>query len=227
MHSNKSRALRKRIALQPQRSHGKLRVAALLEAGADVIAEKGFQAATMTEIAAKAGAPIGSLYRFFPNKEILADALVQRYGELVDDTFAKINSQIKSLSTAALAEGLLNIMADFHREKRAIRALLEAQSDSSAKREEFRTAMRRRVAKTLRLRNPRLGAELAMDMAGITRRRPFRSAGGVAPNDSTLFGSETRRLEISTLTPSAKPRHGQIVVTADLFTAASTHFRLR
>ena len=167
MHSNKSRAIRKRIALQPQRRHGKLRVAALLEAGADVIAEKGFQAATMTEIAAKAGAPIGSLYRFFPNKEILADALVQRYGELVDDTFAKINSQIKSLSTAALAEGLLNIMADFHREKRAIRALLEAQSDSSAKREEFRTAMRRRVAKTLRLRNPRLGPELAMDMAVV------------------------------------------------------------
>ncbi len=167
MHSNKSRAIRKRIALQPQRRHGKLRVAALLEAGADVIAEKGFQAATMTEIAAKAGAPIGSLYRFFPNKEILADALVQRYGELVDDTFAKINSQIKSLSTAALAEGLLDIMVDFHREKRAIRALLEAQADSSAKREEFRTAMRRRVAKTLRLRNPRLGPELAMDMAVV------------------------------------------------------------
>jgi AcrR family transcriptional regulator len=167
MHSNKSRAIRNRIALQPQRRHGKLRVAALLEAGADDIAEKGFQAATMTEIAAKAGAPIGSLYRFFPNKEILADALVQRYGELVDDTFAKINSQIKSLSTAALAEGLLNIMADFHREKRAIRALLEAQSDSSAKREGFRTAMRRRVAKTLRLRNPRLDPDLAMDMAVV------------------------------------------------------------
>ena len=167
MHSNKSRAIRKRIALQPQRSHGKLRVAALLEAGADVIAEKGFQAATMTEIAAKAGAPIGSLYRFFPSKEILADALAQRYGELVDDTFAKINSQIKSLSTAALAEGLLNIMTDFHRERRAIRALLEAQSDSSEKREEFRSAMRRRVAKTLRLRNPRLGPELAMDMAVV------------------------------------------------------------
>jgi AcrR family transcriptional regulator len=167
MHSNKSRAIRNRIALQPQRRHGKLRVAALLEAGADVIAEKGFQAATMTEIAAKAGAPIGSLYRFFPNKEILADALVQRYGELVDDTFAKINSQIKSLSTAALAEGLLNIMADFHREKRAIRALLEAQSDSSAKREGFRTTMRRRVAKTLRLRNPRLDPDLAMDMAVV------------------------------------------------------------
>lgn len=167
MHSNKSRAIKQRIALQPQRSHGKLRVAALLEAGADVIAEKGFQAATMTEIAAKAGAPIGSLYRFFPSKEILADALVQRYGELVDQVFDKINSQIKSLSTEALAEALLNIMADVHREKRAIRALLEAQPDSWAKREEFRSAMRRRVAKTLTLRNPKLDPKLARDMAVV------------------------------------------------------------
>jgi AcrR family transcriptional regulator len=167
MHSNKSRAIKQRIALQPQRSHGKLRVAALLEAGADVIAEKGFQAATMTEIAAKAGAPIGSLYRFFPSKEILADALVQRYGELVDEVFDKINNQIKSLSTEALAEALLNIMADVHREKRAIRALLEAQPDSWAKREEFRSAMRRRVAKTLTLRNPKLDPKLARDMAVV------------------------------------------------------------
>jgi AcrR family transcriptional regulator len=166
MNSNKSSATEK-IALQPQRSHGKLRFAALLEAGANVIAEKGFQAATMTEIAAKAGAPIGSLYRFFPNKEILADALIQRYGKLVDEAFDKINSRIKSLPTAALAEGLLNMMADFHDEKRAIRALLEAHPDSSAKREEFRNAMRRRVAKTLTLRNPKLSPKMARDMAVV------------------------------------------------------------
>ena len=63
MNSNKSRPGQKRGALAPQRRPGKLRVAALLEAGALVIAEKGFQAATMAEIASKAGAPIGSLYR--------------------------------------------------------------------------------------------------------------------------------------------------------------------
>ena len=205
MHSNKSRAIRKRIALQPQRSHGKLRVAALLEAGADVIAEKGFQAATMTEIAAKAGAPIGSLYRFFPNKEILADALVQRYGELVDDTFAKINSQIKSLSTAALAEGLLNIMTDFHRERRAIRALLEAQSDSSAKREEFRSAMRRRVAKTLTLRHPKLGPKLARDMAVVVIQN-MKTVGALNQDlrDDALSGALAELREMTRLYLEAK-----------------------
>src|ERR1700677_4201817 len=102
MYSNKSRPAQKRGALAPQRRHGKLRVAALLEAGALVIAEKGFQAATMAEIASRADAPIGSLYRFFPNKEILADALIQRFVELINQAFQEINRRVKSLSIAAL-----------------------------------------------------------------------------------------------------------------------------
>src|SRR5271155_5156773 len=104
MNSNKSRPAKNRIALEPQRSHGKLRVAALLEAGAAVIAEKGFQAATMAEIAAKAGAPIGSLYRFFPNKEVLADALLRRFKNTVDDAFAALDARARDLSIAALVD---------------------------------------------------------------------------------------------------------------------------
>ena len=167
MNSNKSRLAETRTALQPQRSHGKLRFAALLEAGGAVIAEKGFQAATMAEIASKAGAPIGSLYRFFPNKEILADALLQRFVERVDLMFDDINRQIKSLSTAALTDALLLIVAALHGEGAAIRALLEAHSDWSTKRREFRSLMRRRIAETLTLRSPKLGAKVARNMAAI------------------------------------------------------------
>src|ERR1700675_4163252 len=136
MNSNKSIPAQKRGPLEPQRRHGKLRVAALLEAGALGIGEKGFRAGSMAESASKAGAPIGSLYRFFPNKEILADALIQRFGELINEAFAKNNRTIKSKSTAALAESLLNMLVDLHGEKLAIRALLEAHSDWSAKRQE-------------------------------------------------------------------------------------------
>jgi AcrR family transcriptional regulator len=167
MSSNKSSPAKKRSALQPQRRPGKLRVAALLEAGAAIIAEKGFQAATMAGIAARAGAPIGSLYRFFPNKEILADALIQRFREVIDEEFGKINGRIKSLSTSALAAALLDIMPDLHGEKLAIRALLEAHVDWSAKRKEFRAGMRRRIAETLLLRYPRLRPRVADDMAVV------------------------------------------------------------
>jgi AcrR family transcriptional regulator len=167
MRSNKSRLTKARSALAPQRRHGKLRVAALLEAGAAVIAEKGFQAATMAEIASRAGAPIGSLYRFFPNKEILADALIQRFEELITKAFGEINGQVRSMSTAALAEALLNLMVDLRGERLAMRALLEAHSAWSAKRTEFRSAMRRRIVKTLTLRCPKLNPKVARDMAVI------------------------------------------------------------
>jgi AcrR family transcriptional regulator len=167
MTSNKSRPSSRRIALEPQRRHGKARVAALMQSAAAVIAERGYEATTMAEIAARAGAPIGSLYRFFPNKEILADALIQRFIGLINEAFEDINRRIKSLSTAALVEALLNAMVDLQGERLAIRALLEAHSDWSAKRKEFRSGMRRRIAETLRLRHPKLDPKLARDMAVI------------------------------------------------------------
>jgi AcrR family transcriptional regulator len=167
MNSNKSRPAQNRTALVPQRRHGKLRVAALLEAGAAVIAEKGFQAATMAEIASKAGAPIGSLYRFFPNKEILADALIHRYWDLILEEFEKTNSRIQSLSMDELAEAFLGMVHAIRGEKRAIRALLEAHSEWSARRGEFRNATRRQIARTLRLRCPKLDPKVARPMAVV------------------------------------------------------------
>src|ERR1700728_4096525 len=83
------------------------------------------------------------------------------------EAFEKINGTIKSMSTAALAESLLNMLVDLHGEELAIRALLEARSDWSAKRKEFRSAMRRHIAKTLILRPPKLGSAMARSMAVI------------------------------------------------------------
>ena len=59
----------------PKRQRGHERVAILLEAAARVFLEKGYDAATMTEIAAAANSSIGSLYQFFPTKPLLAEAL--------------------------------------------------------------------------------------------------------------------------------------------------------
>jgi AcrR family transcriptional regulator len=69
------------LAKEPKRERGKQRVAALIDAGAELFAEKGYEATTMTEIASRAGAAIGSLYQFFPSKEALAEALFDRFAE--------------------------------------------------------------------------------------------------------------------------------------------------
>ena len=103
MSSNKSTETQERTALKPQRRAGEERVAALLQAAAEVIAEKGYDAATMAEVAARAGAQIGSLYRFFPNKDVLANALVDRFRARIAAAFDSIESQIATLSSSAFA----------------------------------------------------------------------------------------------------------------------------
>jgi AcrR family transcriptional regulator len=60
----------------PRRARGHQRVEVLLAAAAQVFADKGYDAATMTEIAAQADSSIGSLYQFFPTKDRIAQALI-------------------------------------------------------------------------------------------------------------------------------------------------------
>jgi AcrR family transcriptional regulator len=167
MGSNKSRPNPGRGALEPRRRPGKERVAALMEAAASVIAERGFEAATMAEIASRAGALIGSLYHFFPNKEVLADALIERYGGIIDEAFARIDGQAASMPIEALADALVYFLVEIQGESKAMRALLEARAEWSAKRNDFREAALRHIAGTLMLRSPRLGPETARHMAVV------------------------------------------------------------
>jgi AcrR family transcriptional regulator len=164
MNSTKSRTPSPRTALEPQRRHGKRRVADLLQAAAAVIAERGFEAATMAEIAGRAGAPIGSLYRFFPNKETLAQSLIRRYAELVKEALARIERETKKQPSAMLADALLNLMIELQGENRAMVALLDIHAP---KRQEFRAAVRRRIAEMLRMRRPQLSATMAVNMAAV------------------------------------------------------------
>jgi AcrR family transcriptional regulator len=195
-----SMALKERSALEPRRRPGRLRVAALLEAGAAVIAERGYEAATMAEVAARAGAPIGSLYRFFPNKEILADALMQRFGDVIDDAFAAIDARAATLSMAELADTLLALVGKLRGEMQAIVSLLDARSDWSAKRSEFSGAVQTHIARTLVLCSPNLDGQLAGDIAIVllnvmkTMARMTRESGGEISSGATTELREMTRL---------------------------------
>ena len=155
-------------ARMPQRRNGKLRVAAILKAGAAVIAEKGYEAATMAEIAARSSTKIGSLYRFFPNKEVLANALIAHYHEGVHNAFDELDSRIQSLSISALADFLLDLMVDLHKGAGpTMKRLLEIPEVLSVKRGEFSRSIHKHIVRTLTLRSPSLTANKAQDMAVV------------------------------------------------------------
>jgi AcrR family transcriptional regulator len=151
----------------PKRQRGKQRVAELLTAGAAVFAQKGYEAATMTEIAARAGAPIGSLYQFFPSKEVLADTLVRNYVALLAADLETLEARARDMDTRDLVQELFSVLRGHPTERAASLPLAEARMDERTRRETFRYLLRRHIAAILRARKPTLSAEAARDCATV------------------------------------------------------------
>jgi AcrR family transcriptional regulator len=138
----------------PQRQRGRLRVAALLQAAGAVFAEKGYDAATMTEIAARAGSSIGSLYQFFPTKDQLADALLARYADALYSRLADFEGEAVALGADELGARLFETLIDFRAEHPAFAALVEGGGPPPAFAAEVRTRLRQHVARILRQKAP-------------------------------------------------------------------------
>ena len=151
----------------PKRARGKQRVAELLQAAAAVFAERGFESATMTEIAARAGAPIGSLYQFFPVKEALADTLVQNYAAMLAADLTALQARAGGIDAQTLIEGLFGLMRAHPRERAAALPLAEARMDERTRRITFRHMLRKHIAAILRVRDPALNIDAARDMAVV------------------------------------------------------------
>lgn len=66
---------------RPKQERSQRRVDHVLQTAAEVFAEVGFDNATTNGIAERADVSIGWLYQFFPNKEALLEALIERYVE--------------------------------------------------------------------------------------------------------------------------------------------------
>ena len=131
----------------PQRQRGRKRVAALIAAGAKVFGEKGFDGATMTEIAARAGAPIGSLYQFFPTKETIADAVHAAAGDTLLAILQKEAGAIGGLAPDRVVDRLYDAFFAFLRDNPAFVTLAGLPPDPG--KNERRAAMRSALADLL------------------------------------------------------------------------------
>jgi|LNAP01.1.fsa_nt_gb AcrR family transcriptional regulator len=178
-------------AVAPKRQRGRERVAAILDAAAQLFIEQG-QAVTMTEIAARSGTAIGSLYRFFPTREALADVLLQRYAEHMRQALDALAARAPDLTPDALADALLALSLDL-RTERAAAVVLADLHDASQLRQQLRQTMRTRVAGIL-VRAGRVPAERAAD-AALAVITVVRGAGALAnqPNSAGAI-AELRRL---------------------------------
>lgn len=154
-------------AREPKRERGKQRVAALLDAAAALFAEKGYDGATMTEIAERAGAAIGSLYQFFPSKEALAEALFDRFAERWAASFARVEELAPGRSAGELADLFIDHKLKQGTDRDAALALSSAVAGIVERRKPLGDKLRGRIASILRIGNPALGQEEAAAAAVI------------------------------------------------------------
>jgi AcrR family transcriptional regulator len=155
------------MAKAPKRARGMQRVAELLDAGAVLFADKGYDATTMTQIAQRAGASIGSLYQFFPSKEVLAEALFGRYVERVASLLEDLVKRAPGLSPVRLADLLVDLILDVRSDRDAAVALSSAVAGIVERRKPLRSATRRHLAAILRAANPKLREKTAAEAAAL------------------------------------------------------------
>lgn len=149
----------------PRQKRGERRVAALVSAAASEFALVGYDAATMSAIARRAGAPIGSLYQFFPNKESLARALRTQYASDYEQAWAPLVTQACELSLKQLVARLVELMVEFVQSHPAFLPLSEAPPKTRipAARERHRLS----IVSLLRSHSPRLSQNKAMTIATV------------------------------------------------------------
>lgn len=111
----------------PTQERGEKRVADLLAAAEQLFATSGYEATTMNAIASLGGSSIGSLYQFFPNKESVGSALLNRY---TDEIVLLLDQWRLSLpeTPKEFASGLISIVQGYVSKHPASRVLSETPS---------------------------------------------------------------------------------------------------
>ncbi|WP_195763523.1 TetR/AcrR family transcriptional regulator [Duganella guangzhouensis] len=150
----------------PSRARGHARVAALLEAASAEFAEKGYDATTMTAIAARAKSSIGSLYQFFPTKDKVAGALMEQYVTELEAAFEALRQQV---GTPQLAERLTTLFVTFRATHPAFVVLAETPAVLAVGGSGVRERMRSGVASILTAIAPQLPEQEAVLRATVVQ----------------------------------------------------------
>lgn len=111
---------------QPTQSRSRLMVEAIVKATTQVLLKEGYEACTTNRVAEAAGVSIGSVYQYFPNKEALVVAVLERYqGELRDAMVVRL-AELATADLETAVRGMVAAMLEVPRlQPRLHRVLLE------------------------------------------------------------------------------------------------------
>jgi AcrR family transcriptional regulator len=109
----------------PTQTRGRERFETIVEAAASLIGEVGPDALTLTDVAARAGCAIGSVYQYFGGKAQLVDAVVERLAERFAPIASRIVAKARAASLADYVSTVLRAIVAFWDEYPAFISLME------------------------------------------------------------------------------------------------------
>lgn len=105
----------------PRQARSAARVEHLLDVAEEVFEEVGYDAATTNLVAQRAEVPVGSLYRWFPDKSALAEALADRYLDRLMGVYDRLLRDIDP--GERIGDFITRVMAELLAETQQHRAL--------------------------------------------------------------------------------------------------------
>ena len=100
---------------RPVQERSRATVEAILEATTRVLRDEGYDKATTNRIAKVAGVSIGSLYQYFPNKNSLFLALLERHAERQAATVASLLAGLAGAPPQVLVRRVVEALLAAHR----------------------------------------------------------------------------------------------------------------
>jgi AcrR family transcriptional regulator len=109
----------RRPTIKPRKSaiqqRSRATVDALVEATARILVKEGFDKASTNRIAEKAGVSIGSLYQYYPSKEALVAAVIDRHNRQIRQVVSGALTEAASLPMAQAIRRIVAVAVEAHR----------------------------------------------------------------------------------------------------------------
>jgi len=116
-------ALSAKLRNEPVQARSTARLTRLLDAAAEVIDEIGFERLTTAMVAERAGASIGTVYRYFPDRIAVLQSLSARStAEFIDEVTTAVRDQAHSDWITAF-DAVLDLLHESFRSKSGFRSL--------------------------------------------------------------------------------------------------------
>ncbi|WP_260855614.1 TetR/AcrR family transcriptional regulator [Curtobacterium sp. 9128] len=108
---------------EPVQARSSARLAGLLDAAAAVIDEIGFERLTTAMVAERAGASIGTVYRYFPDRIAVVEALAIRCTQRLATRFVEVLDSSGATTWQEACDALIDMTAEMYRTEPGFRAI--------------------------------------------------------------------------------------------------------